>query len=209
MIDILYFIIVLAYISLALELSLAHVPSVASNFTISRSNNNITSVYSEKYQWIFHLHPALKILVFWLPLFGVYLVFLLPFLVMFGSTDFYFPQVFRGSESTVLLGIACIVIGRLITLKAVFTIRKKNAQTEHNYSLHTDSVFSRSRNPIQIGMYLFYAGIFISIPSVYLLIGLIYYIAYMHIKIAMEEDFLTNKYGSEYQLYLKNTRRYL
>ncbi len=209
MMELLYIVIILAYISLGLELSLAHVPSVASNVSIWTSKDPVAKSYSEKFSWVFTLSPVYKVLIFWLPLVGVYFVFLLPFLVMFSNADAFPPRVFQTSDLSLLLAIFLIVSGRIITLGAVLTIRKNNRQENESFTLHTGSVFSKSRNPTQLGMYIFYIGIFFGMPSLWLLVGLIYYVAYMHVKINMEEDFLKNKYGGDYENYFNNTRRYL
>jgi protein-S-isoprenylcysteine O-methyltransferase Ste14 len=74
--------------------------------------------------------------------------------------------------------------------------------------LHTGGLFSRMRNPGLVGLYIFIFGIWISIPSIYFLLGILFYIGYMHFKVLMEEDFLTNRYGSSYNEYISKTRRY-
>ncbi|WP_395345060.1 methyltransferase [Ningiella sp. W23] len=196
-----------AYISIALELALVHVPSVASNVSIWRAKKELTNSYSASYQRIFLLAKPLKILLF-LPLLGVYFVFLLPFLLMLDLIQLPLNPAIQMNAMTFSLGVFFIVLGRCITLSSVYSIRQNNSQHGEDFTLHTTKVFRNSRNPTQLGMYTFYFGIVVSLGSVWLLLGLFYYIAYMHVKIKMEEDFLLHKYGDAYQHYMHKTGRY-
>jgi protein-S-isoprenylcysteine O-methyltransferase Ste14 len=200
--------IVLGYISLVLELYLLHVPSVASNRAIWSADSGIIEGYSSDFQWIFKLSKLAKLLFFFIPLLGVYFVFLLPLLIVFGQTYFSSAMLFPQTLLISVLGIILIVLGRYITIQSALTMRKSIVLKDEQFKLNTKSFFGRSRNPTQLGMYIFLCGIILCIPSLWLVLGLLYYVSYMHVKINMEENFLTKQFGKKYLDYVNNTRRY-
>lgn len=202
-------IILAGYLSILIELTCFHVPSMASNRAIWRAEKQVTDFYSDKYQWIFNLTKLQKILVFNLPLVGVYMTFLFPLWLLLNRGNLLGPAIFSENVVAQILGILLVFVGRVITLASVVSIRKENSQQKECFKLHTGHVFNKSRNPGLLGMYIFMLGILLCLPSLMLLCGLIYYIVYMHFKVKMEEDFLMNKFGSHYQRYLHQTGRYI
>lgn len=196
------------YVTLLLELTLLHVPSVASNRAIWKAEKQVTDYYSVRYQWIFQLSKLQKLVFFNLPLIGVYITFFLPLLILLNENTLS-PTLFSVNVMAQILGITMIFSGRFITLYSVVSIRKENSQKQNCFKLHTRQLFSKSRNPGLLGMYIFMLGIWLCLPSILFLGALFYYIFYMHIKVKMEEDFLLNKFGIDYQNYLQSTGRYL
>jgi len=197
------------YISIALELVMFHVPSVASSRNIWTPKSGIIKYYTGKYREIFDMGIWKKILFFTLPLGIVYIMYLIPFFYLFEYKTGKLNILFQTYYVHFILGIFLMILGRYITFSSVLTIRKENEQTNDSFKLHTDGLFSKMRNPGLLGLYMFFIGIWIVFPSLYLLVGILTYIMYMHFKILMEENFLKNKYGDEYKVFLTKSRRYI
>ena len=109
----------------------------------------------------------------------------------------------------ILTGIILLIIGRMITIKSVLAIRKNNDQKGDSFQLQKTGLFKKSRNPIQVGMYIFGAGLILLFPSIFFFLGMVFYALYMHYKILIEEKFLEQKFGDSYAHYISETARYL
>jgi protein-S-isoprenylcysteine O-methyltransferase Ste14 len=197
------------YVSLLIELVFLHVPSVASSRGIYLAPTQLVGGYSPKYQRLYGWPLAAKVLVFGVPLLIVYAVYTYPLLVGWWGADLLGDYVFHPFVLTDLLGAALIVGGRALALAAVSTIRRDNEQSGISFRLHTAGPFRRSRNPGLLGMYAFVVGLWLTAPSAAMLLGIFLYVLYMHLKVCMEEDFLTHKFGSTYVEYQLRTGRYL
>ena len=183
----------LAYLSLFVELTVFHVPSQV-------------SVVSEK------LAPAISPLkamlgkLVRLSFVGVgILTFIYPLTELVFDVGFAF-------EPTALMGVfgaTLMVVGRTVTTAAVFTIRVKNSQCGDDFFLHTEGMYRYSRNPIQLGMYLFLFGAVCVYWNPIFLAGIAVYFAYMHVILLREEQFLRSKFKQDYADYLERTARYL
>jgi protein-S-isoprenylcysteine O-methyltransferase Ste14 len=66
-----------------------------------------------------------------------------------------------------------------------------------------------SRNPIALGMILTFLGLFLLAPSFIVFTGFLIFTVNMHFRILLEEDFMRQQFGHEYEEYLRRTRRYL
>lgn len=197
------------YVSLLLELTLLHVPSVASSRRILRASNELAHGYSAKYQRFFGWPLAVRLVAFGVPLLVVYAVFAYPLLVVWRGADLLGDYVFQPFVVTDLTGAALIVGGRAVALAAVVTIRRDNEQSGNSFRLHTAGPFRWSRNPGLLGMYAFVLGLWLTAPSAAMLLGIVLYVLYMHLKVCMEEDFLVRKFGNSYLAYRLRTGRYL
>jgi len=88
-------------------------------------------------------------------------------------------------------------------------MRRKNKQTQNSFKLHTNGIFSFSRNPGLDGMFLFFIGFGILFPSLLIWIGLLLYFYYMQFRVKIEEEFLKQLFGDVYLDYMTNTKRFL
>jgi protein-S-isoprenylcysteine O-methyltransferase Ste14 len=70
-------------------------------------------------------------------------------------------------------------------------------------------LFGRSRNPLLLGMYLFYAGMWVLFPTLIFAVGLVVYVLNMHFRVLLEEDFLRHHFGAPFDQYMLKARRYL
>jgi protein-S-isoprenylcysteine O-methyltransferase Ste14 len=210
------FVILMAYGLLLFELVFLHVPSVASVYQLVWSKNSIINYNNEKLEsgrlyeilkWpllkkmlLLALPTFISIIAGCLPL--VYLMFIL--LKTFSWQDlnnFYLIQN--------IAGIAFIVAGRVFTIYATLEIRKENQQKEKSFDLKTNGVFGLSRNPLLVGMYVMYLGMFIIFPDIFFAAGLIVYFSNMHFRILLEEDFLEFQFGKPFIMYKQRVKRYI
>ena len=76
-------------------------------------------------------------------------------------------------------------------------------------SLVTTGVFSRSRNPIFLGMAISLAGFFLVLPNALSLVALVLGFVLMQIQIRLEETYLFFQHGEAYQAYCAQVRRWL
>jgi protein-S-isoprenylcysteine O-methyltransferase Ste14 len=198
-------IIVVAYASLLLELTLLHVPSVASSLNIWSRPTALVASYSPTYRGIFSLSRPRKVVLFGLPLLVTYGVFLYPLVVLWGPHDPFGDHVFTTVTASNAVAAALVVAGRLITLGSVLAMRARDRGASH---LETSGPFRHSRNPGLVGMYVFVAGLWVAAPSLAMLIGIGIYLVHMDFKVRMEEDFLRNRFGEVYVGYQRRTSRY-
>jgi len=76
-------------------------------------------------------------------------------------------------------------------------------------ALITHGIFRWSRNPIFLGMRVTLLGFFLILPNALTLATLILGDALMQIQVRLEEDYLRQAHGEEYQKYCQSTRRWL
>ena len=209
-------VVVTAYAILLLELVFLHVPSVASVYQlvwrkksiINYSNQKLTSgKLFDVLQW----HMFKKILLLAIPTFISIITGLLPLIYLITiMTNMYSWDIFNNTTlSQNLIGIVLIVAGRVFTVYATLVIRKENIQVKDSFQLKTNTVFGLSRNPLLVGMYVMYMGMFCIFPNVLLAIGLMIYVSNMHFRILLEEDFLYFQFGKPFDAYKIKVRRYL
>ena len=202
-------IVLCGYASLLVELTVLHVPSVASSRRILQASNKVVGGYSLQYRRLFGWPLAARLVAFGAPLLVVYGIYAYPLLVGWWGADLLGDYMFQPFVITDLLGAALIVGGRALALAAVSTIRRDNEQSGSSFRVHTAGPFRWSRNPGLLGMYAFVAGLWLTSPSAAMLLGIFVYGLYMHFKVRMEEDFLAQKFGSSYVEYQLRTGRYL
>jgi protein-S-isoprenylcysteine O-methyltransferase Ste14 len=74
--------------------------------------------------------------------------------------------------------------------------------------LVTTGIFAYTRNPIFLFIDLFFLGVFFIYPNLFFGFSAVIVICGTHYQILMEEKFLREQYGKEYEVYLKKVRRY-
>jgi len=196
------------YVSLALELTVWHVTSVASSRGIFASEEEIVEGYSAKFQKFFAMPIWKKIIFFIVPLGFVYAAYVYPFQLIF-EVHFGMNPLFEPAAVTIYISCLLILIGRTISLASVWKIRQENEQKGNAFKLHTEGFFGRFRNPGLLGLYISFLGFWLALPQPFFAFCLLVYVRYMHEKVLMEEDFLRNKFGVAYDKYRATTNRYL
>lgn len=202
-------VILVAYASLLVELTVIRVPSVASSMNLYASPTALVGCYSPGYQRLFRLSKTLKIAFFFAPLAIVYAVYAYPLLVIWLGPDLLEDYLFQPTLALDVAATLTIITGRSLAMATALTIRRDNEQTGESFFLHTAGPLRWSRNPGLVGMYLFCIGLWLAVPSMSLLVGIAVYCLYMDFKVRMEEDFLANKFGDSYADYCARTGRYL
>lgn len=188
------------YVSLLLELNFFHVPSVANTHVFFTDNLNIINDYN-KYQYVFKWNKQQKFLFLLIPHLLNIIAFFTPLLLAF--------FIEKEWSFFIVFGVLLAIIGRVISFYAMLQIRKNNSQQNKDFTLHTKGIFSISRNPIQLGMYIFYIGLITIISHWILIFTLLFYFLYNDFRIKIEEDFLEVKFKELYKNYKLKTRRYL
>ncbi|MGI9270613.1 MAG: methyltransferase family protein [Woeseiaceae bacterium] len=198
-----------AYALLLLELLFLHVPSVASSRNILVTDAGSAEDFSPRIRKVFGFGIFRKTLQYVLPLLLVYATFAFPLLVIWTENNPLNDNLFVPSVWVQSSGILLLLAGRAVTLVTSWRMRRLSMTSNQTSQLDTGGVFRRSRNPGLVGMYAFIIGIWLNIPSISMAIGIIVYIVYMHQKVRIEEDFLSHRFGDEYDKYCRETGRYL
>ena len=195
----------IAYLSLILELVFFSVPSVASTYQLiltDTSDNNVNSRLNKIKDW----QLWKKLLFLFAPAIVNITVFLFPVFYVVGILKL---DIISNKQLSITMGLIFLILGRVITFLSVIQIRKINSSKNQQTFLHQKGWFKWSRNPGLLGMYIFIFGIWLLFSHPVFLAGILFYIGYMHFKVLLEEDYLREKFGAEYQTYLNQTKRYL
>lgn len=80
---------------------------------------------------------------------------------------------------------------------------------EHRTPLVRSGIFKLSRNPIFLGMMLTLLGLFLVIPNALTLLSLVMGVVLIQIQVRLEEEFLAQAHGEEYERYKRDVRRWL
>jgi protein-S-isoprenylcysteine O-methyltransferase Ste14 len=111
-----------------------------------------------------------------------------------------------------LLGIIVSISGFILMSKARMLFKKHKTTFTYKTSsqMVTDGIFSKSRNPMYIGMFLFILGIGICFRNVFSSISAFGFLAAIQfISIPFEEKMMEDTFGQEYVDYKKSVRRWI
>jgi len=117
------------------------------------------------------------------------------------------PLVEAPRVAAVWTGLAIILAGRMLTLAGVVQLRRRHRRGDHQ--LQSCGVFGLSRNPILLGMFLFYIGNCVWLPAPILWGGFLLYAWNMHARVLMEESYLLARLGADYRSYQARVPRYV
>jgi protein-S-isoprenylcysteine O-methyltransferase Ste14 len=208
-------VVLLAYCTLFSELVFLHVPSVASVYQLVFSKKSIINFNNSELQdcrlkRVLQWPSFKKILLLALPTFISIITGLLPlmYLAMIYGNKATWHNLNSEYSLQHIAGILCIITGRTLTIYSTFEIRKSNRQKEDSFDLKTDGIFGFSRNPLLLGMYVMYAGMLIIFPTITFISGMVVYLANMHFRVLLEEDFLYHQFGNKFIHYRQKTKRY-
>ena len=137
---------------------------------------------------------------------------LLAMLVMI-ATHFLFPGLLIIPPLWNLLGLIPLVMGVVINLVADGAFHKANTTVkpfEESSVLVTDGIFRISRNPMYLGFVLTLIGIAILLRSLTPYVVILAFAIWIQSRfITVEERMLAKKFGTEWQMYKRSTRRWL
>lgn len=102
-------------------------------------------------------------------------------------------------------GIALVALGRSLTFASVLQLRAARRRP----AAGPGWLFRRSRNPGLVGMYACYLGFCVVFGTPWLWLGLPLYVANMHGRVRMEEAHLGRRHGEAWRAYAARVPRYL
>ncbi|MEX0298150.1 MAG: isoprenylcysteine carboxylmethyltransferase family protein [Kordiimonas sp.] len=113
-----------------------------------------------------------------------------------------------------LVGLTITVIGLLIVVVCQFTMGKAwrigvPSEKERSQKLIKEGLYAYSRNPIYVGVLLFVAGCFLTVPGPIPGISLLLTLWFLRAIIKREEAFMTASFGKDYDAYCHEVRRWL
>ena len=200
------------YLSLVIELVFFKVPSVASSYNLWSKKEDYQDEMERADIKIAEWSFLKKIVFLALPIVIIFLTFALPILYASGILavhgNYYWIENADLNKLVWVLPFIIMAIGRGLSFFSVLRIRKNNKQSGNSFDLKETSIYNKSRNPIQLGMYLFAFGLILLYPTPIFICGIIFYIIYMDYKIRIEEKFLLEKFGDAYSKYTRDTKRY-
>lgn len=122
-------------------------------------------------------------------------------------------QAARGVNALKVVGAALLIFGVTLAVFALVSFRmaKTSPLPERpSTSLVVGGPFRVSRNPLYVSMSLIYAGISLCANALWPLLLLVPVVAAIrHFVIAREERYLLQRFGSEYEDYCRQVRRWL
>lgn len=191
--------VVILYLSLVVELTCFHVPSVANTQVFFTTDEEIINKYS-KYREIFYWSKNKKVVILLLPHFINMTVFIIPlYYTFFANYSISFMSV---------IGVIVAMTGRFITFYSMYYIQNNNSQKNNDFTLHDTGPFLKMRNPGLTGMLLFFLGLTMIWTTVIMVCAFLYYFFYNHFRILIEEDFLRVMYKEKYNQYFEKVNRY-
>ncbi|MFT5284767.1 MAG: protein-S-isoprenylcysteine O-methyltransferase Ste14 [Planctomycetota bacterium] len=200
--------ILVAYLSLLLELVVFPIPSEASTYQLFfKTEGEVDSPGDGSLGRARQRSGLVKSCCYFLPTaLGVVL-----FLIPLGASVYpeiiesLFPVSALQTSLFTGFGALAVVLGRSITFGSVLQLRRQ----KRSGKLSAQGIFTLSRNPGLVGMYVFYIGNALLFPCWVLIIGFLPYVINMHRRVLMEENHLAELIGSEYRVYLERVARYL
>lgn len=123
------------------------------------------------------------------------------------------PGVFNSFPAPVFLGLSIALIGqsiRVATIGLVYIIRGGRKRRIYAENLVAEGIFSHCRNPLYLGNILELLGLGIISDSIVFLAVVFPAFVFMYQAIVRaEENFLFNKFGGQYENYLRTVNRWM
>lgn len=200
------------YLTLLYELIGIPVPSIASTYQLFFTKDDFNrpqSLLARVRRW-----PLLfKIILLIIPSGLVVIIYLLPLMqaVWPGFADYLHYIAPPGIFWMIVVGVLLALGGRIMGLSAAWMMHHDQGDgvDEELFGLKTKGLFSFTRNPILIGMYLTFIGLWFLYPTWVMGLGFLILVGNMHFRVLLEEEFLSWRFGVPYQQFVAKTRRYL
>jgi protein-S-isoprenylcysteine O-methyltransferase Ste14 len=191
-----------AYGSLVLELTVFPIPSEASTLGLLTRGREDTAT-SDALSQARNRSLGEKVWRFLLPTTIGVALFLLPLLAIWWPQhrQVFFPMTL---DAFVNVGLVIIVAGRLLTAWSVLQLRSAKRHASIPAGL-----FTYSRNPGLVGMFAFYLGLCLAFGGPWLWLGIPIYFCNMHHRVRLEEVQLTATHGNRWLHYQQHVARYL
>ena len=190
-----------AYASLLVELTVFPIPSEASTWQITTARPAARG--TDELELARGRSFAQKLLRYFVPTATCVLLWLVP-LAVICVPSLADPLWCTRVEGLVVPGVLLVVVGRTITFLSVLQLRAQRRTGGGPRWL-----FRRSRNPGLVGMFTCYAGLCCLFGSPLLWLGLPLYVANMHGRVRMEEAHLAARLGAAWRDYAARVPRYV
>ncbi|MEO6597905.1 MAG: hypothetical protein ABIP94_24445 [Planctomycetota bacterium] len=193
--------VLLAYVSLAVELLAFPMPSEASTWQLfamtgGQGSGALANARrrSRLQKVVLHLLPtAMGVALFSIPLLCIAWPPARSALSTWSSTGM------------TCIGLLLVVAGRFVTFASVLQLRAQRAAGGGP----AHGLFRWSRNPGLCGMFTFYIGLCLAFGAPLMWLGLPLYIGNMHLRVCMEEADLLARHGEAWRAYVQRVPRYL
>jgi len=210
--DLISIVLLVAYASLLLDLTVFPIPSEASTFQLlTRADpaDDVSAAPRDALARARRRSRPWKVVLYLLPTGLGVALFLIPLVAAFAPEVIAYLWPIRALESPVVRGAGAILLaaGRLTTFVSVLQLRARTRS--RSPALQPRGLFRLSRNPGLVGMYAFYLGTCLIFPCVALFAGFAPYVLNMHRRVLMEESHLTRRWGRSYREYRGRVPRYL
>lgn len=200
------------YITLLYELVGIPVPSIASTYQLVFTKDDFQDedgLLGKIRQWPLVVKGVCLIL----PSALVVFIYILPLMqaVWPGVVQFLYPLPLPGGLSLTILGMLLALFGRFLGLSAAWMMYHEKAvpDQEGYFELKTKGIFGFTRNPILIGMYIAFIGLWLLYPTWEMGLGFFFLVANMHFRVILEEEYLSWYFGQPYRDFMTKTRRYI
>lgn len=151
----------------------------------------------------------------WMPIMATLsLLFIMVFSIVYAFNpeviNRVFPLKFLMSPIIDAIGIMFIIIGLVIVGLSQFHLGTsyRIMVPEEETKLVTSGIYSLCRNPLYMGSYLSFFGLFLMMPNVIYLIGFAFGLLNNHFRILEEEKYLSQAFSGEYDDYCARVGRY-
>lgn len=118
--------------------------------------------------------------------------------------------VLEGVGLTVIIGVLVVFIGIALMFISFrnLVVYKARQLEKGRLGLVTTGIYSRTRNPIYLSMWIIFLGIFLLIPGWDMFVAFLCFCRYLHIRVLEEEAELAKRYGRDYSDYCSKVNRY-
>lgn len=127
------------------------------------------------------------------------------------SAPYFMPVYALDHISFTIVGIVLLVISFAFTIIAQVHMKDSwriGIDKDNKTSLITTGLFAYSRNPVFLAMLTSLFGLFLVRPNAFTaLVGIVSYIL-IQVQIRLEEEYLSEQHGSDYEAYKKTVRRF-
>ncbi|MBD77808.1 MAG: hypothetical protein CL840_02550 [Crocinitomicaceae bacterium] len=132
----------------------------------------------------------------------------------FSSTLYSFlnPISYLDLENVKITGVILLILAFIWTLVAQIQMSNSwriGIDYDEKTELVNKGLFSVSRNPVFLGVVVFYIGVFLILPNSLSFTLVCVMLVTVQVQVRLEEEYLMDSHGAEYKEYLKSVRRWL
>ncbi|MGB0391760.1 MAG: methyltransferase [Salibacteraceae bacterium] len=122
------------------------------------------------------------------------------------------PISYLEQENVKITGVILLIVAFIWTLIAQIQMSNSwriGIDYDEKTELVNKGLFSISRNPVFLGVVVFYIGVFLILPNSLSFTLVCVMLVTVQLQVRLEEEYLMDSHGSEYKEYLKSVSRWL